>query len=545
MERGCGSRLLRLWAALLLAVLSVPLGPADLAAAEAPGETGRYYIVRPPVDGQREYLYDIALRTLGNGNRFREIIELNKGRKQPDGATFTDGVELGPGWILVLPRDARGEGVRAGALPPIGAQSARPRPSTAAPRSSAATPQGSPSPTATRPPSRSPATSPPAVDPAATVAAGSPPTTEPHRLATFGRVLTWGGAGVLAVLLGLGLLTIVRRSLHRMRPVPVENGPWPPQRHHTPTPAELGMLAAAGARVPPVPPLAAEQWMSEPLLSELSMMEPGLAEHQLAAHGLEEPVMAEQRLADLRTTELTQLHTADLRTTAPVATPPAPHWPPALTAWPTPEPFTPPSPGLNGTEAAGVPWDTSDLPRPALPADDDVPYVRADMVSEVGPILVRLAGVATGPTTPPYAWLAQTELAPAASVPLVLGGKGPWRFHVDLGRTPDVFTLVGAAEDCRRLAAGYARQLHAGGVAVAVVGDALGPELFDGCQSLAAIPEPDALPADPCVVITAGLAEGAGAEMRGLVAATRGRCVPMVIGQVADSRWSAQIGLDD
>ena len=84
------------WAVLAVLVLVgiwlVPTGPAHA----APAETGRYYVVGPPVDGQREYLYAIALRTLGNGNRYREIVDLNTGRAQPDGETFTDG--LGVGW---------------------------------------------------------------------------------------------------------------------------------------------------------------------------------------------------------------------------------------------------------------------------------------------------------------------------------------------------------------------------------------------------------------------------------------------------------------
>lgn len=62
---------------MLLAVGLVLLAPA--AAAAAPAETGRYYVVGPPVDGQREYLYAIALRILGNGNRFHEIVTLNEG----------------------------------------------------------------------------------------------------------------------------------------------------------------------------------------------------------------------------------------------------------------------------------------------------------------------------------------------------------------------------------------------------------------------------------------------------------------------------------
>ncbi|MEV7986824.1 hypothetical protein [Micromonospora sp. NPDC085948] len=83
----------------------------------APEETGKYYVVGPPVDGQREYLFAIAAKTLGNGNRSREIFALNEGRLQPDGRRLTDATIVQPGWILALPRDARGPGVRTGALP--------------------------------------------------------------------------------------------------------------------------------------------------------------------------------------------------------------------------------------------------------------------------------------------------------------------------------------------------------------------------------------------------------------------------------------------
>jgi hypothetical protein len=186
--------------------------------------------------------------------------------------------------------------------------------------------------------------------------------------------------------------------------------------------------------------------------------------------------------------------------------------------------------------------DDAILPRPALPGDGDIPYVRAEVLTEVGPILVRLAGVTSGPATPAYAWLAETEPAPAATVPLVLGRKGPWRLHVDIGRTPDVLTLVGATEDCRRLAAVFAEQLFADGIGVAVIGDALGTGAFDGCRRLTEFPQPGDEPPDPYVVITAGLPEAAGVDVRGLAAATAGRCVPVVIGQVSDSRWSAQVG---
>ncbi|WP_431916147.1 hypothetical protein [Micromonospora wenchangensis] len=87
---------------------------------------GRYYVVGPPVGGQREYLYQIAATTLGDGNRYREVFELNRGRRQPDGGRLTDPAELRPGWVLALPPDARGPGVRTGPLPPTGADATPP-----------------------------------------------------------------------------------------------------------------------------------------------------------------------------------------------------------------------------------------------------------------------------------------------------------------------------------------------------------------------------------------------------------------------------------
>lgn len=103
---------------------SVATPPATHSADATPA--GRYYVVGPPVGGQREYLYQIAATTLGDGNRYREVFELNRGRRQPDGGRLTDPAELRPGWVLALPPDARGPGVRIGPLPPTGADATPP-----------------------------------------------------------------------------------------------------------------------------------------------------------------------------------------------------------------------------------------------------------------------------------------------------------------------------------------------------------------------------------------------------------------------------------
>jgi hypothetical protein len=90
--------------------------PAGLAAAAVP-ETVRYYVVAPPENGRKEFLYDIAARVLRAGDRWVEIYKLNEGRPQPGGGALTDPQIIQPGWVLVLPNDASGPGVRVGPPP--------------------------------------------------------------------------------------------------------------------------------------------------------------------------------------------------------------------------------------------------------------------------------------------------------------------------------------------------------------------------------------------------------------------------------------------
>ena len=55
----------------------------------------------------RDTLWGIAETTLNDGLRWREIHQLNVGRRQPDGGALRAGDDLiRPGWILTLPRDA-------------------------------------------------------------------------------------------------------------------------------------------------------------------------------------------------------------------------------------------------------------------------------------------------------------------------------------------------------------------------------------------------------------------------------------------------------
>ncbi|WP_434447675.1 BTAD domain-containing putative transcriptional regulator [Lentzea sp. E54] len=72
--------------------------------------SGRAYpesvVVLAPHDGVHDSLWRIAQRTLGDGARWPEIFELNKGKPQPDGRPFTQPSLIFPGEELALPSEA-------------------------------------------------------------------------------------------------------------------------------------------------------------------------------------------------------------------------------------------------------------------------------------------------------------------------------------------------------------------------------------------------------------------------------------------------------
>ena len=71
----------------------------------------KYYVVEPPGGRHHDSLWDIAQRYLGDGRRYREIFALNVGRLQPDGTELQHASLIRPGWVLVLPADAKGPGL--------------------------------------------------------------------------------------------------------------------------------------------------------------------------------------------------------------------------------------------------------------------------------------------------------------------------------------------------------------------------------------------------------------------------------------------------
>jgi nucleoid-associated protein YgaU len=92
--------------------------------------TEKIYVVQPPVGRFHESLWEIAENHLGDGRRYREIFELNKGRPQPDGSKLTIASLIRPGWVLRMPHDAYGPGVEVVRVRPSGRHSASTSPVT-------------------------------------------------------------------------------------------------------------------------------------------------------------------------------------------------------------------------------------------------------------------------------------------------------------------------------------------------------------------------------------------------------------------------------
>ncbi|HEV3291945.1 MAG TPA: hypothetical protein VG123_23440, partial [Streptosporangiaceae bacterium] len=140
--------------------------------------TEKIYVVQPPVGRYHESLWEIAENHLGDGRRYREIFELNKDRMQPDGGKLTIASLIRPGWILRMPRDAYGPGIR---LVTLRERGAKPAPATPAPATPApptptpATPaQATPGPATPAPATPAPATPAPATPAPATPGPATP-----------------------------------------------------------------------------------------------------------------------------------------------------------------------------------------------------------------------------------------------------------------------------------------------------------------------------------------------------------------------------------
>jgi membrane-anchored mycosin MYCP len=139
----------RLWvgaALALAAVVTVVMMAAGVGRAGVVGRAGavvrraaglgyvKYYVVAASYRGQPENLSEIAARFLGSDARSGQIFALNTGVPQAVGGALTDPAVLRPGWVLVLPWDAVGAGVRYGMVPTAAPAPPPPPAQTAAPR---------------------------------------------------------------------------------------------------------------------------------------------------------------------------------------------------------------------------------------------------------------------------------------------------------------------------------------------------------------------------------------------------------------------------
>jgi hypothetical protein len=79
-----------------------PAAPTEEEAAPVPVQT-RTYTTQP-----RDSLWKLAERHLGDGLRWRDLWELNRGISQPDGRSLRDPDLIRPGWLLRFPEDAVG-----------------------------------------------------------------------------------------------------------------------------------------------------------------------------------------------------------------------------------------------------------------------------------------------------------------------------------------------------------------------------------------------------------------------------------------------------
>ncbi|MEV7325875.1 hypothetical protein [Streptomyces sp. NPDC093970] len=135
----------RIWRVLLRgltalsAVFLVVTGTAGTSEAAPPGDDLiKVFVVQDPArtGGQPATLRSVAEATLGDPARAGEIFDLNRGLAQRDGGALgSPDDQLRPGWILRLPQDASGPGVRLARDP--GAPGGAPAPADDAPRASA------------------------------------------------------------------------------------------------------------------------------------------------------------------------------------------------------------------------------------------------------------------------------------------------------------------------------------------------------------------------------------------------------------------------
>ena len=191
-------------------VLVLPADASGLPPAEGgPEPTGATVADEVTVE-PGDTLWDLAEEVTGSGEDWRQAWELNRGRTQPGGATFTDPALIRPGWTLDIPRAADSPEPAPNSLPP---SSPAPPP----------TPEPLPPPAGDEPTVPAPDTSSPASTETAAPHAESSPTQQSEHstdddAAELPMVAFAGGGLLLAGVSLTALLRYRRRQFRHRRP---------------------------------------------------------------------------------------------------------------------------------------------------------------------------------------------------------------------------------------------------------------------------------------------------------------------------------------
>ncbi|MBB5155918.1 LysM peptidoglycan-binding domain-containing protein [Saccharopolyspora phatthalungensis] len=169
--------------------------------AEIPASTVETVIVRAPEGGIHDSLSRIAARTLGDGIRWPEIFELNKGKLQPGGGRFTNPNLIFPGEELALPPTTTPETSPPRSGDQDGTASTLPVPPPPPPTSTPPSPSSTPVPSTSPSPPSSEQHAPPASPAAPDLPTDARPRRDPG--------IAWGPE----VFVGLGLAAAVSAAL--------------------------------------------------------------------------------------------------------------------------------------------------------------------------------------------------------------------------------------------------------------------------------------------------------------------------------------------
>ncbi|GGM03593.1 hypothetical protein GCM10007977_001190 [Dactylosporangium sucinum] len=500
------------------------LGPALPGYAQpSPGPSAavtKYYVVGPPVDGHREYLFDIAARTLGDGRRAAEIFNLNQHRPQPDGGRLQDPTVLQEGWILLLPPDADGPGVHEGEPPamPTSAEADNARQVAEATR------------------------------PASYVSEVN------ARVTTIRIGLLMATVGLLAA--SVRLLRGARRRPDGAAAGRTSAGPArvsPPVVTETVSvpaarpadagiavPADVGWEAAPHRPVVPREAAAGATAGRPPAVPEWTQLVPMVVQPAAAPR---------TETADRRAPNRAAEHAGRRAVEPPVLS--RPGRPPLASAGSAPAGDTPTTP----RRPAGQP-----RPHPPAEVPAEIPAgmraatgrpgsARADGIDaelSLGDDVIRVRLAGGRGSAPAITWSTAGEEPAGAMAPVYLGQSEGRCLYLDLAQCPDVVAVTGEPDSRERLALAMVDQLSAGirAFRVTVVGRAIGgrpamhPSGYRKVRRLADVRTETAGSVEAHLVFCDLAEPGDPGLLRDLMAGCSGVLVPVIVGDVPRARWS-------